>query len=136
MPLLGKFEVYADYGTFALTPLIDGDLEFPSDVKDDDIASGFRAEGGSVIIYLPDLDSFEITAEVYRDSWPQQPCKPDMSFVTELVASGGPFKVYGLLDSSDDKTAFKVESGRYECSGRGFFSESENLFQILLNKKA
>lgn len=133
MSYLQSFDVYADYGTFALTP--SSDFEFPTDVSSEDLERGYRVVGENLVIYLPELDNFEVVAEVYRDAWPLEVAEPDMSFVAEIPVQASELRIYGLLDDVDGKPSFEIAQGTYECSCRGFFSDGGQRFQLLLRRK-
>lgn len=135
MLLLNRIDVYADYGTFALTPSTPEGFEFPTDMMSEDIERGYHVRDGSLIVYLPDLENFEVIAEIYLNDWPQTADESDSAFVTDLTVIATAYTVEGLLDGIEVRATFEIAPGLYECSARGFFSDEGNLFQFLLRPK-
>jgi hypothetical protein len=131
---VAQVEVYADYGTFALTS---SELwpEFPEDVKDTDIRRGFREVPGGIVFYLPDLDTYALTVEVYAHQLPAETIASSMKVTAGLTISSGGIDLRGLMENHAARTLATFPSGHYTVEGRAFFTKSKNVYQFALARR-
>lgn len=126
--------IYADYGTFALAST-GTELNFPEDVSDTDMRNGHRHHEKNLILYLPDLNDYSLTVEVFLGSWDESSEQADLEFATIFTSDGGSFAACGLMEELSEKPDFSIPKGTYHCSCRAYFRGTKNRYQIKLEPK-